>query len=170
MPGPIFVADERIELRPIEEDDHEFVRRNVDDHRLRRWFGAHTPSNSEQIASWLTADDSIHFLACLDGEPIGHAWLLRIDEWARRGELGYWVAPEHQGEGYGSEAAGRLVEYGFDELDLHRITARVYEGNEPSARILEGLEFEPEGTLREHGYADGERRDCDLYGLLAPEF
>lgn len=170
MPGPIFAASERVELRTVEESDHEFVRRHANDRRLRGWFGTRTPRDPEQIAGWLTPDDAIHFLPCLDGEPIGHVWLFRIDEWARRGELGYWIAPEYQGEGYGSETAERVVEYAFDELDLHRITARVYEGNEPSAGILEGIGFEPEGRLREYSYEDGERRDCDLYGLLVPEF
>lgn len=169
MPGPIFYNGERIELRTIEDEDHEFVRRHSNDHRLREWFGTRTPRSDEQIAGWLESEDAVHLLACLDGEPIGHAWLFRIDEWASRAELGYWIAPEHQSEGYGTEAANCVVDYAFDELDCHRITARVYEGNEPSARILEGLGFQHEGCLRDRTYADGEHRDCDLYGLLEDE-
>lgn len=170
MPGPIFFDGERIALCTFADEDYQFVRRHANDHRLREWFGTHTPRSPEQIAGWLEADDAVHFLVCVDDEPIGHAWLFRIAEWARRGELGYWIAPEHQGEGYGSEAAACVLEYAFGDLDLYRVTARVYEGNEPSTRILEGLGFVHEGCLRAQGSAGSERLDCDLYGLLAPEF
>ncbi|GAB3680866.1 GNAT family protein [Salinarchaeum chitinilyticum] len=169
MPGATFLTSERLSLRTVEEADHEFVRRQANDHRIRNWIGGNEPNSPEDVAGWIDAENAVHFLPCLDDEPIGHAWLFRIDRAAGRAEIGYWIRPEHQGEGYGTEAAERVVEYAFEDLGCNRVVARVYEGNEASTRILEGIGFQHEGTLREHGYAGDEHLDCDVYGLLAEE-
>lgn len=169
MPGATFLTSERLDFRTVEETDQEFVRHHANDHRIRDWIGGNEPNEADDIARWIGAENAVHFLPSLDDEPIGHAWLFRIDRSAGRAELGYWIAPEHQGEGYGTEAAERVVEYAFEDLGCNRVIARVYEGNEASARILEGLGFRQEGTLREHGFAGGEYLDCDVYGLLAGE-
>lgn len=42
--------------------------------------------------------------------------------------------------------------------------------NDPSRRLLEGLNFQQEGTLRRHAYVSGERVDVVVYGVLAEEW
>ena len=98
----------------------------------------------------------------LGGHPPGDpgddvARLGKVDvsdaDW-RRPELGYWIAPEHQGEGYGTEAAGLLVDFGFRQRGFHRIEARVFEFNDASQSLLESLGFTLEGTHREGHYVE----------------
>jgi len=170
MPGATFISGDRIDLRTVEADDYAFVRRHANDHRVRDWIGGNEPNDPDDVEAWIEAADAIGFIPVVDDEPVGYVWLFRIERSARRAEIGYWIAPEFQGQGYGSEAAKLIVDYAFDDLNCHRVTARVYEGNEPSSRILESLGFQHEGCLRERGYADGEYLDCDLYGLLAAEY
>ncbi|HEY7782524.1 MAG TPA: GNAT family N-acetyltransferase, partial [Ktedonobacterales bacterium] len=46
---------------------------------------------------------------------------LRVVSEHRRGELGYWVGHAFRGHGYATEAAARLIAFGFDDLALNRI-------------------------------------------------
>lgn len=57
------------------------------------------------------------------------------------GILGYSILPRMWGHGYASESAGKVVEWGFHELDLDRIQASALKMNPASRRILERLGF-----------------------------
>lgn len=170
MPGAAFLRGADLALHTVTEEDYHYLRRHLNAESIHRWLGGNTPLDDAAVADWFEDDDSVHFLPCRDGEPVGHAWLFRTNEQAGRAEIGYWIAPEHQGEGYGTEAARLCVDYAFDDLHCHRVMARVYEGNEGSRRIVEGLGFEREGLLREHGYAMGGYADAEVFGVLEREW
>lgn len=65
-------------------------------------------------------------------------------------QLGYAIDAAHEGQGVMSEAVSAVIQYGFDELNLHRITAFHELGNVRSARLLERLGFEAEGLRKAH--------------------
>ena len=64
----------------------------------------------------------------------------------------------------------RLMEYCFDELNLHRVQAHVYAFNTPMWRFLERVGAVRELTLNEHVFRDGAYHDMYSYGLLHREF
>jgi len=64
----------------------------------------------------------------------------------------------------------RAMEYCFDELNLHRVTAFIYAFNKASWRIMERSGAKRELHLREHVARDGELHDMYGYGLLRREF
>lgn len=64
----------------------------------------------------------------------------------------------------------RMLEYCFDELNLHRISAYIYDFNAPSWRLMERTGAKRELTLREHVGRDGKLWDMFCYGLLRREF
>nr|WP_233261699.1 GNAT family protein [Vitiosangium sp. GDMCC 1.1324] len=78
--------------------------------------------------------------------------------------------PREWGQGYGREAVGRVVEFGFTSLELHRLEADVDPRNSSSIQVLERLGFQREGYQRERYLLNGERQDAVLYGLLRPEW
>lgn len=174
MPGPVFLAGDRVALRTVEAEDEPFLH----DHRNRASFrdplGEFEPLTAEDIAEYreevVRGDDGVTLLVCVDGDPVGLCFL--FDEDPRRGvaELGYWLVPDAEGNGYATEAAGLLCGYAFDERALHRLTARVYADNDASRAVLDRLGFAAEGRLRENAVRDGERRDTLRYGLLAREW
>ncbi|HXM34111.1 MAG TPA: GNAT family N-acetyltransferase [Pyrinomonadaceae bacterium] len=83
-----------------------------------------------------------------------------------RAEIGYWLALDYWGQGIMTDAVTAFVRYAFDELQLLRLTAHVFEFNVGSARVLEKNGFKLEGRLRKHIRKDGELLDGRLYGLL----
>ena len=104
-----------------------------------------------------------------DGQLLG-AVGLRIDTTLRKAELGYWVGVSHWNRGYATEAAGALLAYGFDELDLNRIAARHLARNPASGRVMQKLGMRHEGTLRQATMKWGQFEDLELYSILRLEW
>ena len=81
-------------------------------------------------------------------------------------EIGYWLARPYWGQGIMTDAVRAYVRYAFNELQLLRLTAHVFEFNIGSARVLEKNGFKLEGRLRKHLRKDDRLIDARLYGLL----
>ena len=69
-----------------------------------------------------------------------------------------------------TEALGKVIDYGFKNLNLHRIQAMVADSNTPSVRLLNRYGFTKEGTMREDYVVDGKNDDSDCYSLLRWEW
>ena len=57
-------------------------------------------------------------------------------------ELGYWLGKKYWGKGFATEAVCRLLELGFNELNLNEIYAAYKVGNEASKKVLEKSGFQ----------------------------
>ncbi|AFZ72853.1 GNAT family N-acetyltransferase [Natronobacterium gregoryi] len=174
MPGSIFLEGDSIELRTIEESDLEFLQDGINDPRIRVPLGRAKPINRAQEREFfeeeVCGDDAIHLLIAADGEPVGAIGLDPIERYRQWGEIGYWIAPDFHGHGYGSDALSTTIEYAFTQLGLHKLAARVYEFNEPSMELLESVGFRREGVHRKDAFVDGEYKDTYWYGLLEDEW
>lgn len=105
-----------------------------------------------------------------DARVLGEVLLFNFSAGSKRAELGYAIARDAWGSGYTGEALPPLVAFGFRELDLARMHATIDPRNGASARVLERLGFQLEGTLREHSIMRGEVSDDAIYGLLRREW
>lgn len=85
-------------------------------------------------------------------------------------ELGYWIGKPHWNNGYASEAAAAVIEFGFKKLNLHRIYAHTLSRNPASGRVLQKIGMRHEGCLREHIRKWGKFEDMEMYGILSDEF
>ena len=101
-----------------------------------------------------------------DGEFLGWCGLTSYNSDYRSASLGYVLTESAWGRGYATEAAGALLQWAFDSLDLNRVQAETDTRNASSAHVLEKLGFAREGTLREDCVVNGEVSDSWVYGLL----
>lgn len=76
----------------------------------------------------------------------------------------------HTGKGLGKEAMRLLMDFGFNELNFHRIQLNVISYNETAIKLYEGLGFVKEGILREFIHRDGRRYDMYFYSMLRNEY
>jgi [ribosomal protein S5]-alanine N-acetyltransferase len=60
-------------------------------------------------------------------------------------EIGYHFARAAWGQGYATEVAQALIEYGFQQVGLKRIIGVVLPENAASRRVLQKVGMEPEG-------------------------
>ena len=175
MSGPVFIDGDRIDLRTVEEGDIDFLTRGVNHPEIRRYISVfRLPQNAERYEETFenidSSDSGATLLIHADNEPVGSVQLYPVDDGRGWANLGCWVVPDQQGNGYATEACERIVTYGFRELRLHRISGVVMAPNAASRRLLERVGFTHEGTRREASFADGEYVDEEQYGLLEPEW
>ncbi|QPV62006.1 GNAT family N-acetyltransferase [Halosimplex litoreum] len=174
MPGPVFIEGATVDLRTIEDEDIAFLREGSHHPRVRRYAGPDAPVGGDDYESRLfdrmDGPDAVELLVCDGDEPVGDVSLAPIDD--RRGwaNLGYWIHPDHQGEGYATEAARLVVDHGFAALGLHRISATIHAGNGASERVVEKLGFSHEGTKRDDDFVNGEYVDREVYAVLREEW
>ena len=88
----------------------------------------------------------------------------------QQAEIGFTLAAAYQGQGYAGEAVGRLLEYLFTELRLHRITAGCDVRNESSYRLMERLGMRREALFVE-SFEEGRAWGSEYrYAILRREF
>ena len=99
--------------------------------------------------------------------------ILSVDAKHETGEIDYALAKAHWGRGFMAEAAGAVVDWGFGERGLHRISSQADIRNRRSWRVMEKLGMRREGLFRSHrkaprpGYP---RIDMVFYSLLREEW
>lgn len=103
-----------------------------------------------------------------DSELLGTVSLRDLSATQARAELGYWIAVEHWGSGYCTEAVRRLIAYAQSDLQVTRIIARCMARNQASAKVMEKAGLEREGLLRRDTLKNGLFEDMLLYGLVLP--
>ena len=101
---------------------------------------------------------------------IGSAGFYKWNQAHRKAEIEYDLDPAHWGKGIMREALEAIIEYGFVEMDLNRITLLVISSNERSLRLVRRLGFLQEGVMRESAFFDGRFIDDVLFSLLKSEW
>lgn len=174
MTGAVFLPGDRVDLRTIEESDLDFLQSAINDPAVRRHLTVRWPLNRAQEEEWfesqVASEDRINLLIVGEDGPAGTIGLGPIDDHDGNAEIGIWLRAEDQGEGYGTEASQLLITHAFDELRLHRIEARVFEDNDASKNLWEGLGFDHEAVHREAAYLRGDYRDVHRYAVLEDEW
>ena len=88
-----------------------------------------------------------------------------------RAEIGYVLDDnEFKNKGLMTEALKRIIEYGFNDLNLHRIEAFVGKDNPPSLKLMNKFGFVQEGHLKEHYNNKGVLEDSLLFALLKSNY
>ena len=101
---------------------------------------------------------------------IGTCGFTSIDTANNSAEIGYVLNPEFHGRGLGSEAVARILDFGFGELELHRIEARFMQENIRSRRLMERVGMTFEGFRREAVLVKGEYRTVGICSILCKEW
>ncbi|WP_249872864.1 GNAT family N-acetyltransferase [Oceanobacillus saliphilus] len=102
---------------------------------------------------------------------IGVTSLINIDTKNRNAECIIDIGEkEYWGKEYGTEALKMLLEYAFLELNLHRVSLRVFSLNERAIHIYNKLGFMKEGIMRESLYRNGKWHDIIIMGVLKREY
>lgn len=147
--------------------------------RLRPWSppeapGARTLEGArrriESMHAELRAQTGVRFWLRRKGDPrgdfVGAASLTNIVFGAFRAcYLGYHLDGAAVGQGLMQEALEVVIDYGFEELRLHRIMANYLPTNERSGNLLRRLGFVVEGYARDYLFIGGAFRDHVLTAL-----
>ncbi|CAN7437650.1 GNAT family protein [Microbacterium sp. LjRoot45] len=88
----------------------------------------------------------------------------------RAAEIGWILLPSAQGHGYAAEAASLLLDFCFDQLELHRVYAELDPRNTASVALCLRLGMRHEGHFVEDMFLKGEWTDTGRYAILDREW
>lgn len=88
----------------------------------------------------------------------------------REMEVGFTLAPAHQGKGFGTEALRGLLDLGFGTLGLHRVVAVTDALNAPAAALLERVGMRREAHFLENVFFKGAWGSEFLFAILDHEW
>jgi RimJ/RimL family protein N-acetyltransferase len=175
------LTTERLLLRPFTDDDADALFAMYKPAQVSRYLYTEPRSRDEipdllarakQLIAIDDEHDGLRLAAVLkgSGSVVGDISLWRVSSEHQQGEIGYVLAPQHQGQGYATEAVERMLRLGFEEIGFHRIVGRLDARNAASAAVLERVGMRREGHLRENEFIKGEWADELIYALLATEW
>jgi ribosomal-protein-alanine N-acetyltransferase len=166
----------RLFLREYEASDYDDLRKIDGDAEVQRYRGGHIVTE-EQTHAWIERTHILRLekprlryplvMVLKDGGQLIGSCLFGITDATRReAELGYLIKRRYWGQGFTTEAARALLDFGFGVLGLHRVWAQANPENVGSWRVMEKLGMRREGQLREVKLtATGEWRDIYLYAI-----
>jgi ribosomal-protein-alanine N-acetyltransferase len=101
---------------------------------------------------------------------IGYAGYIRCREAHFRAETAYVLDSAYWGRGLMTEAFRAVLDYGFENMELHSVEASVNPANTASIKLLEKFNFRREAYFKESIYYDGKFLDDAVYSLLKSNF
>jgi ribosomal-protein-alanine N-acetyltransferase len=170
---------QRLRLRQILPSDGPALFAIHSDVDWMRWYGVEPVTElsqadqlAELFASWFHAGTGFRWglERRQDGRLIGTCGLFRWNKSWRNCVIGYEILRECQSQGYMREALATILDYGFNEMDLHRIQAETHPENHASIGLATRLGFRLEGVHREQAFWDGQFHDLNCYSLLEREW
>ena len=165
-------------LRPFEPQDLSHLYRFRNDWQVTQYLGGFSSGYSRKnLEEWIkfhrNRDDEVLW-AIADKKTdrcIGHVGLYKIDSRLRKGEFAIIVGDTRsQGKGIGRSATVAMLEWGFGQLNLHKISLSVLASNKRAIRLYETLGFRREGVLRDEQFRDRKYVDVVLMSLLDSEW
>jgi len=63
-----------------------------------------------------------------------------------------------------------IIEYGFEELNLHRLWVEIFEISKENITLFEKLKFVKEGVLRDKVWREGKWWNSIIYSKLSTEY
>lgn len=171
-----FLSGDRVALEPLDpvDESHVAAFRTTHNHPAMRPTGGYetglTAGEARDLLREYREGTGPVVAILAEGEIAGWARAHLTDERARVVELSVYVLPDHQGNGYATDAVRRLTSFAFRTLDAASLVARVRADNGASVRVLEKVGFVREGTRRRAYYKAGDHHDVAVFGLLPEEF
>lgn len=162
-----------VELSPLTDADSEAMLRWINERDLVLLSAAYRPVDESNHREWFSSirkrsDVVIFGIREVAGNRlIGSCQLLGISPTHRKAELQIRIGEEDaRGRGYGKEAVQLLLDFAFNDLNLHRVELIVIDGNEPAINTYLGVGFVREGVQRQAAYIDGRYVDLVFMGIL----
>lgn len=175
------LTTERLLLREFVAADWPALHAVEPDPEVARYqsFDARTAAESRAYVLGAVADATgegrrrsydLAVVVAAEGRLIGRCGLGLGDAEPGEAMLWYTLHRAEWGRGYGTEAAGAVVDWGFRELGLHRIWADCDPANAASFRVLEKIGLRREGHLIENAWVKGAWADSLIYAVLDREW
>ena len=141
---PVLTTD-RLQLRPLAADDRDMVLYLHSSSEVNAFVEREQLKSLDQADAFIqkirngcAAAEWYYWCLNLKQNPamIGSICLWNLSADRFTAELGDELAPEHQGQGYMTEALQRVINYAFEILEMDSLEAYTHRDNDASTRLL----------------------------------
>ena len=172
-----FIEGDTINLCPANVDHVDLYTKWMNDPQLRKYARYNVPQTIEEVKKLFepkkeAVKNDIFFEIWhkKDQKLIGFAGLIRIQWFTRNAHIFYLIDPDFWGKNLGTEAGRLVIDYAYKELNLHKITARMFAPNKKSLRVTEKIGLKHEITLKKEVYIDGAHVDVLEYVIFKDDW
>jgi RimJ/RimL family protein N-acetyltransferase len=169
------LATERLLLRPFELDDARRVEELAGNaaiadttmhipHPYPAGLGAEWISR--HAANWKEGRSVTFAIVRRTDNVLMGAISLGFDPENESAEMGYWLGEPYWNQGYTTEAARAVIEFGFEKVGLNRIFAQYLTRNPASGRVMAKAGMQYEGCLRQRFKKGDHFEDVGVYAIL----
>ena len=169
----------QVALRAIEPADLELLRGWRNQPHFRRNFREYREISSIEQQHWydtqVVGNAAVRMFSIVDrktGVLLGACGLCYIDWLRRSADFSIYIGADDRyiDAEYADDAARILMDYGFDELGLHRLWAEVYAFDTKKQAMFRRLGFKVDGRFRDSHWAEGRWHDSLFFALLQPDY
>lgn len=169
------IEGERVYLRPITQEDTDNIIRWRNSESVRPYFIYQKPFTREGHRKWLETmietKKGYQFIVCekTTDRPIGCTYLRDFERKHNKIEYGMFLGEKSEaGKGISSEIVRLTLQFGFEDLKVHKIFCRIFADNLPSIKGCERGGFVREAYLEDDVFVNGQYRDMVLLAALNP--
>jgi ribosomal-protein-alanine N-acetyltransferase len=168
---------ERLILRPFTPDDLDHVYKGLSNADIIKYYGISFKSkqSAKEQMKWFSDqqenETGAWWAICSKdtGKFIGAGGLNDLVKEHRKAEFGFWLLPEYWGNAFMGEAIPQILDFGFKELNLHRIEGQVESHNTNCKKALQKMDFTHEGTIRHAEVKNDRFINIEIYSRLSSD-
>ncbi len=171
------ISTDRFLLRQFIESDLENVFKGLSHPDIIKYYGVNYKTIDE-------TKQQLKFFEDLEKEKTGIWWAIcsldnsifygagglnDLKKEHKKAEIGFWLFTEFWGQGIMKEVMPVICNYGFNNLNLHRIEGLVESDNLNCKNAMQKLNFNYEGTMKDCEIKNGKFISLDIYAMLRNE-
>lgn len=169
------ISGKYVGLRAIEKEDLTLMLHWRNRPQFRQYFREYRELNFMNQELWfdniVRKDRNIIMFSIVDlksGNLLGACGLCYINWINRNADFSLYIGDSdaYIDKKFAPDAGKVLLNYGFNELNLHRVYAEVFDFDKPKQALMKHLGFRLEGTHRETHWSNGRWNDSLMYGIL----
>ena len=174
------IKGKRVVLRNLKLSDVQDIYRALQDKEVVKWtLNIPWPYKKQDAIKWIRRSQyklknkkeyTFGIILKTTNNLVGSISLMRVDYKNKSAEIGYWLGKKHRSQGFMTESVKLILNFAFNKLKLHRVSANLFEENIASKRVLEKCGFRLEGRLRECRFRYGKWHNELKFGMLRLEY
>jgi ribosomal-protein-alanine N-acetyltransferase len=174
-PFPI-LETERLVLREITKDDTNEIFKMRSDPVTMKYIPRPLVNSIEEVHDLIQkmndGEFNMNFAISIKPNPslIGIIGFFRTQHEHFRSEFGYNLSPDHWNKGIITEAIPPMLKFGFEDLNLHSMEARIHPDNAASRKVLLKNDFVKEGYFKHDHFFNEKFQDTEVYSLLKADW
>lgn len=145
----------------------------VNDPEIKKMIGTVYPISDTEHLEWFERKqkekiNKVFIIIDLDTDiPIGLTGFNNFNFKDRNTEVFIYIGEQkHLGQGKGTESMKILIDFAFQELNLHKVYLKVFEYNEIAIKSYEKLGFIKEGILIDNVFTRGKYVNTIIMGKI----